>query len=321
VRGSDLVRAVRHQRQGRLGARCFALTVFDPAEAGSGKPQREMLVGVRDRLAVGAAEAQVDAEPRQAEAVGLRRERHAAVGVRDLLGVIGKSVAARAVAEEITRNALGAEIAVADEAGEKDSGRRLVASDVSRVSEPIDRSAETAGADQLRQDHTADDGRRQRHRDGRERAAAVTRVGDRRGHRPEPDVGQVEARHQRRARRKAAAHERAAPVAQEVERRVDACVGEDDVGDLADDVAHAIAAERTVRAAANAEHRMADQQQAGPGELGAAVIEVGDAGLQRRVRLARRQRGAASVKAAGDGDGATGSAARPAAFTGAPRPG
>jgi hypothetical protein len=66
---------------------------------------------------------------------------------------------------------------------------------------------------------------------------------------------------------------------------------------------------------------MADQQQAGPGELGAAVIEVGDAGLQRRVRLARRQRGAASVKAAGDGDGATGSAARPAAFTGAPRPG
>ena len=58
------------------------------------------------------------------------------------------------------------------------------------------------------------------------------------------------------------------------------------------------------RAAADAEHRMADQQHAGAGEFGAAVIEVGDAGLQRGVWLARRQRGAAGVEAAGDGDGA-----------------
>ena len=58
------------------------------------------------------------------------------------------------------------------------------------------------------------------------------------------------------------------------------------------------------RAAADAEHRMADQQQAGAGEFGAAVVEVGGAGLQRGVGLARRQRGAAGVEAAGDGDSA-----------------
>ena len=72
--------------------------------------------------------------------------------------MIGEPVAARAVAQEIAGNALGAEIAVADEAGEKGGRRRQVGSDVARMGEPIDRPAEMAGADQLRQDHAADDG-------------------------------------------------------------------------------------------------------------------------------------------------------------------
>ena len=247
--GADLVGAVLGLAEHRRHPCLRPVAPVEPAEAVAQEPGLQRLVGPQHPRRIGLREGEPDPEPRQAQPVGLLPEGQAALGIRQLLGMVFEPVAPGGVLQEEPRQPRPRHPVPPEEGRGEGEGPRQVPDDVAQMRQPVvGGRAHMLQPDRLGQEPPAHGLDRQRQKDRRQRPRLVRRVIDLRHHRPEGDIRQPRRRLDLRGGHDPAPDIGAMAVDMIVEPGMQGLVVEDDVGHLPVQMPHVAAPERPVPA-------------------------------------------------------------------------